>query len=523
MAVKVLNDEEVRRRLQAGIDKLAGTVRVTLGPKGRNGVIAVQGRAPLVTSDGAALVKELELPDFVENMGAQIIREIALKTRETAGDGTTTAIVLAQAITDLSFRNISAGANPMVMKKGMQHATQLAGAAIRKLSNPVNTTETIIQVAALAARDQYLGELIAEAITQVGPEGVSVTESNTVETGLKIQPGMQIDRSFLLPQMADDPRRMVSELIEPYVLITDQRITDGHELVPLMEKLAPLGRPLLVVAEEISGEVLGLLMENKRRGILNTVAIHPPAYGEGRQDQLEDLALLTEGIFFSETTDHADLKAATSEMLGRAAYVRIDGRSTMIRVTGPGGEVAQRIRYLRMCHDRSQYEFDRQQLKARIARLGKGMALIEIGASSEVEMKEIRQRGEDGLNAAKAALEQGVVPGGGVAYLRCIPALQAYADTLSGDMRTGVLILIRALEAPARQIAENAGFSGAEVLSGIRSRPAGFGFDAMKGIYVNMMEHGIADPALVTARALQNASSAAQALITSQAGVIKIR
>jgi len=520
LTVKITYSIDVRKKIKTGIDKLADVVKITLGPRGRNVLIQSKDGYPLVTNDGATIVKEIELSDVVENIGAKIIKEVALKTNETAGDGTTTAIVLAQHIINQSFKNIASGTEPMLMKKGIQNATELAVAAIRKLSVPVRMQREIAQVATISAQDQQLGELIADAIWQVGGDGVTVRESDTLQTVLKIKKGMQFDRGFLLPQMADDSRKMVSELTNPYILVTDKKITGSRELIPLMGKLAPLGSPLLIVSESIEGEALGLLVENKMRGILNTVAVNPPAYGEGRVAMMEDLALLTGGVFFSEAAGYSDFRDTTPEMLGRASNVRVERRNTVISgAAGKVEDIDQRIRYLRILHERSKYEFDRQQLRERIARLGRGIALIEVGAPTLAEIKEKKLRAEDALNAAKAALVQGIVPGGGTAYIRCIPALRAYADTLSGDKKTGVLIIAGALEAPARQIADNAGLCGIEVIAKILRQPAGFGFDCLKEEYVNMMEAGIVDPTLVTCFALQSASSAAAALITSEAGV----
>ncbi len=520
LAVRVTYSDDVRKKLQTGIDKLADIVKVTLGPMGRNVLIQRKDGPPLVINDGATIVKDIELSDFTENMGARVIREVALKANEASGDGTTTAIVLAQQIVQQSFRNIAAGADPMMMKKGIQNATQLAVAAIKKQSVPVRSHLEIAQVASLSAQDKQLGELIAEAIGQVGGDGISIRESGTMRTELRIEKGMQFDRGFLIPQMADDSRKMVSELMNPFILVTDKRISGSRELIPLMEKLAPLGSPLLIVAEGIEGEALGLLMENRLRGVLNTVAVHPPAYGEGRVARMEDLALLTGGVFFSENTGYPNLSDATPDMLGRAVSVRIERHNTVVGGSaGKAEDIEQRIRYLKILHDRSKYEFDRQQLTERIAKLGRGVAFIDVGAPTLVEMKERKLRGEDALNAAKAAIGQGVVSGGGAAYLRCIPALKAYADTLSDDKKIGVQIIIGALKAPASQIAENAGLNGVDVVARTVKKPAGFGFDALKEEYVNMFEAGIVDPALVTCLALQSASSAAAALISSEAGV----
>ena len=476
-----------------------------------------------MTCDGEGIIRSIDLPDFVENMGARIIREAALKTNELAGDGTTTSIVLAQRITQLSFKNIAAGANPMVMRKGIQLATQLAVAAIRKMSVPVRMHGEIAQVAACSSQDPELGELIARAVDQVGCNGVSIKEAETMETRLKIQKGMQFDRGFLLPQMADDSRRMVSEMDRPYVLVTDLNISDSAELIPLLEKLAPLGHPLLIVAEGIGGEVLGLLMENRRQGVLNTVAVHPPAYGEGRVARLEDLALLTGGVFFSQSTGYADLRKATPEMMGRADHVRVERISTLVGLGEQTPEVADRIRLLQMLHDRSKYDFDRQQLVERMARLGRGVAILEIGAATGVEQKERKQRAEDALRTVRVALDQGVVPGGGTAYLRCLPALRAFAETQAGDLKTGVRIVIDALQAPSSQIIDNAGHNSGEVITGIFREPIGYGFDVMTARYVNLVEAGIVDSTLAACVALQSAASAAGALMTSEAGVTEVR
>lgn len=523
MTVHIDLHQEVQRKLLSGVNQLADTARITLGPGGRNVMIQSKIGAPLVTNDGEEIIRSIDLPDFVENMGARIIREAALKTNELAGDGTTTSIVLAQRIAQLGFKNIAAGANPMEMRKGIQLATQLAVAAIRKMSVPVRTHGEIARAAACSSQDPELGELIAGAVDQVGCDGVSIKESENMETRLKIQKGMQFDRGYLLPQMADDRRGMVTEMDHPYVLVTDLTLSDSSDLIPLLEQLSPLGHPLLIVAEGIGGEVLGLLMENRRQGVLNTVAVHPPAYGEGRLARLEDLALLTGGVFFSQSTGHGDLRKAAPEMLGRADHVRVERGSTLVGVGEQMPEVADRIRLLQMLHDRSKYEFDRQQLQERMARLGRGIAILEIGAPTEVELKERKQRAVDALRTVRAAMEEGVVPGGGTAYLRCLPALRAFAETQAPDLKTGIRIIIDALQAPAILILENAGHNSGEVIAGILREPIGFGFDVMATRYVNMVASGIVDSTLAACAALQSAASAAGALLTSEAGVSEIQ
>jgi len=520
MPKEIVYSEDVRRKMQSGADQLANAVKVTFGPTGRSAVIQRPGVSPLVTNDGATIAKEMELEAPFEDMGARIIKEAASRTRDAAGDGTTATTVLAQYIIREGIKNIASGANPMELKKGIQGATQLAAAAIKKLARPVETREAIAHVAAVSAEDHAIGEMIAKAMEKAGPDGVvTVDESRTMDTTMSVTEGMQYEKGYLSPEMVTDKGKMTAELNNPYILITDRKISNPQELVPLLEQIAAQGRSLLIVAEAVEGEALGMLVMNKLRGVLNAVAVHPPAYGDGRRARMEDLAILTGSTFITEDTGRA-LRDTTVDLLGGAASVRVEKNSTVI-AGGAGGKeaVAARIGYLRMLIEKAEYEFDKNQLKERLAKLASGVAVIKVGAATETEMKEKKRRIENALNAAKAAAEEGIVPGGGAAYIKIIPAIRSYAGTLSGDRKTGAAIILKALEQPARQIAENAGMEGGAVIAELMRRPAGVGFNTATGEYANMMEAGILDSAKATRLALQNAASVSAMLLTAEAGV----
>ncbi len=520
MPKEIVYSEDIRRRMQSGVDKLANAMKTTLGPKGRNVVIQRPSGSPLVTNDGATIAKEFELEDNIENMGMRLIKEVTSKTKDVAGDGTTTATVLAQNILREGFKNIAFGANPMELKKGIQGATQLAAAAIRKLAKPVQTWEAIAQVAAASAKDHDIGEMIADAMEKVGADGaITVDETEGRYTTLDVKEGMQLDVGYLSPQMVTDKEKMVAELDHPYILITDRKITDPQELLSLLDPIAKLGRSLLIVAESVEGQALGMLVMNKMNGALNAVAVHPPAYGDGRRARMEDLAVQTGGTFITEAMGYV-LREAKLELLGSAASVRVEKKNTVI-IGGAGDKdaLAARIRYLRMLVEKTEYDFDRKQLEERLAKLGSGVAVINVGAANEIEIKEQKLRIEKAISAAKAAVAEGIVPGGGVAYISILPAIKAYVGSLSGDMKTGAAIILKALVEPARQIAENAGMEGSTVIAEVKRRPAGFGFNAVKGEYTNMLEAGIVDPAKVVRLALQSAASISAVLLTVEVGI----
>ena len=506
--------------MQSGVDKLADVVKTTLGPQGCNVVIQSPSGAPLVTNDGATIAKAIELEDCVENMGARLIREVTLKTKDAAGDGSTTATVLAQCIIREGFKNVASGANTVELKKGIQGATQLAAAAIRKLARPVETREAIAQVAATSAEDTGIGEMIAQAMEKVGRDGViTVDESESRDTVLTVREGMQLDVGYLAPEMVTDKKKMVAELNDPYILITDRKIADAQELVPLQEQIAAQGRPLLIIAEGVEGGALAMLVINKMNGVLNAVAVHPPAYGDGRRTRMEDLALLTGGAFITEDMGYS-LQKTTPGMLGSAAFVRVEKKNTVI-VGGAGDKkaLAARIRNLRMLIEKAEYDFDRKQLEERLAKLSSGVAVIKVGAATEIEIREKKLRVEHALSAARAAMAEGIVPGGGVAYINIMPAIRAYVETLSGDMKTGAAIILKALVEPARQIAVNAGMEGSSIIAEVKRRPAGVGFNAVTKEYTNMMASGIVDSAKVVRLALQSAASVSAVLLTVEAGV----
>lgn len=524
MAKELYYGEEARRKLQAGVDKLADTVKITLGPKGRNVLLDKKFGSPLITNDGVTIAREIELEDAVENMGAQVVKEVASKTNDVAGDGTTTATLLAQSIIREGFKNVAAGANPMIIKKGIQGATEVAVDSIKKTAIPVETKEAIAQVAAVSAADATIGELISDAMEQVGKDGViTVEESKSMGTTLDVVEGMQFDRGYLSAYMVTDTEKMEAVLENPYILLTSKKISNIQDLLPLLEQVVKTGRKLFIVCEDLEGEALATLVLNKLRGTFECVAVKAPGFGERRKAMMEDLAILTGGTVITEELGY-DIKETTLDMLGTAATVKVDKDNTVI--VGGGGdakEIQDRIASLRTMAAQTNSEFDKEKTLERLAKLAGGVAVIKVGAATETELKERKLRIEDALNATKAAVEEGIVAGGGVALANTIPAIAAYIDTLSGDEKTGAQIIMRALEEPVRQIAENAGFEGSVVIAEVKSRDAGVGFNAATEEYVNMIEAGIVDPAKVTKSALMNAASASALLLTTEAGIVDIR
>ncbi len=524
MAKEIYYGEEARRKLQAGVDQLANTVKITLGPKGRNVLINKTFGSPLITNDGVTIAKEIELEDSVENMGAQVVKEVASKTNDVAGDGTTTATLLAQIIIKEGFKNVAAGANPMELKKGIQGAVDVAVEEIGKIAKPVETKESIAQVAAVSAADENIGKLIAEAMEKVGRDGViTVEESKSLGTTLEVVEGMQFDRGYLSAYMASNTEKMEASLENPLILITDKKISNIQELVPILEQVMQQGRKLLVIAEDVEGEALATLVVNKLRGVIDVVAVKAPAFGERRKAMLEDIAILTGGTVISTELGY-ELKEITLDMLGTAATVKVDKDNTVI-VSGGGNsdEVKARIASLKTLIEETESEFDKEKLQERLAKLSGGVAVIKVGAATETELKERKLRIEDALNATKAAVEEGIVSGGGVALVNTIGAVSAYVDTLAGDVKTGAAIIKRALEEPVRQIAENAGLEGSVVVAEVKKSALGVGFNAATEEYVNMIDAGIVDPAKVTRSALQNAASASAMLLTTEAGIVDIK
>lgn len=524
MAKDVFYGEDARRKLQTGVDKLADTVKITLGPKGRNVLIDKAFGSPLITNDGVTIAREVELEDAVENMGAQLVKEVATKTNDVAGDGTTTATLLAQAIIREGFKNLAAGANPMVLKRGIQGAVDITVEQIRKMSKSVETKESIAQVAAVSASDDTIGELIAEAMEKVGKDGViTVEESKSLGTTLDVVEGMQFDRGYLSPYMVNDPDKMEAVLENPYILLTDKKIANIQELLPLLEQIVKQGRKLLIIADDVEGEALATLVVNKLRGTIDAVAVKSPGFGDRRKAMMEDIAVLTGGTVISEEVGY-DLKEATVDLLGQAGTVKVDKDSTTI-VNGAGEktEIESRIKAIKLQVEETESEFDREKLQERLAKLSGGVAVIRVGAATETELKERKLRIEDALNATKAAVEEGIVAGGGVALCAAIPAVSEYVENLAGDEKTGGKIIERALEEPVRQIAENAGYEGSVVVAEVKKQKAGYGFNAATEEYVDMIGAGIVDPAKVTRSAIQNASSASSMLLTTEVGIVDIK
>ncbi len=524
MAKDLYYGEEARRKLQAGVDKLADTVKITLGPKGRNVLINKSFGSPLITNDGVTIAREIELEDAVENMGAQLVKEVATKTNDVAGDGTTTATLLAQIIIKEGFKNVAAGANPMVLKRGIQGAVETAVEKIATISKKVETKESIAQVASVSAADENIGALIAEAMEKVGNDGViTVEEAKSLGTTLDVVEGMQFDRGYLSAYMVSDTEKMEAVMENPLILLTDKKISNIQELLPLLEQVVKMGRKLLIVAEDVEGEALTTLVLNKLRGTIDCVAVKAPGFGDRRKAMLEDIAVLTGGVVISEEVGY-DLKEATLDMLGQAATVKVDKDSTVI-VNGAGekADITARINSIKKQIEETESEFDKEKLQERLAKLSGGVAVIKVGAATETELKERKLRIEDALNATKAAVEEGIVAGGGVALCSAIDAVSKYVDTLEGDERTGAKIIERALEEPVRQIAENAGFEGSVVVAEVKKQKVGYGFNAATEEYVDMIEAGIVDPVKVTRSALQNAASASAMLLTTEAGIVDIK
>jgi len=519
MAKEIYFREEARRALERGIDQLANTVKVTLGPKGRNVVLDKKFGAPLITNDGVTIAREIELEDPFENLGAQLVKEVATKTQDVAGDGTTTATLLAQSIIREGLKNVTAGANPMAIKRGIEKATEAAVKSIKEQSRPVETREAIAQVAAISADDKAIGDLIADAMEKVGKDGViTVEESKGFTTDLKVVEGMMFDRGYISPYMVTDTEKMEAILDEPYILITDKKVSNIHDLLPVLEKVVQAGKPLLLIAEDVEGEALATLILNKLRGSFNCVAVKAPAFGDRRKAMLQDIAILTDGQVVSEEVG-LELKNADLNHLGRARQVRVNKEETVI-VDGAGdkNEIQKRIVQIRAQIEETSSDYDREKLQERLAKLAGGVAVIEVGAATEVEMKEKKTRIEDALSATRAAVEEGIVPGGGTAYINALKALDSVeAD---GDELTGVNIIRRALEEPVRQIAENAGEEGSIVVEKVKEAAAGVGYDAATGQYVDMIDSGIPDPAKVTRSALQNAASIAAMFLTTEAVVV---
>lgn len=523
MAKEIKFGENARRAMEKGINKLADTVKVTLGPKGRNVVLDKKFGSPLITNDGVTIAREIELKDPYENMGAQLVKEVATKTNDVAGDGTTTATLLAQAIIREGLKNVAAGANPMIIKKGIHKAVEVAVEEIKAQSKPITDKDSIAQVASISASDEEIGNLIAEAMDKVGNDGViTVEESRTMKTELDVVEGMQFDRGYLSPYMATDAEKMEAVLEDPYILITDKKISNIQEILPILEQIVQQGKQLLIVAEDIEGEALATLVVNKIRGTFNCVAVKAPGFGDRRKEMLRDIAILTGAEVISEELGF-DLKEATVEMLGSASTVKVDKENTTI-VGGSGEQSAiqDRIKQIKAQIEESTSEFDTEKLQERLAKLSGGVAVIQVGAATETEMKEKKLRIEDALAATRAAVEEGIVAGGGASLLNALPAVIKLLDDTAGDIKTGINIIIRALEEPIRQIAENAGLEGSVIVEKVKEMKQGTGFDALKQEYVNMIEAGIVDPTKVTRSALQNAGSVAAMVLTTEGVVTDI-
>lgn len=518
MAKQLLMGEEARKALSAGIDKLADTVKVTLGPKGRNVVLGKKFGAPLITNDGVTIAKEIELKDAFENMGAQLVREVATKTNDAAGDGTTTATVLAQALVSEGMKNVTAGANPMDVKRGMQKAVKAAVEAFASNSKKMSGSEDIARVATVSAGDEEVGRLIAEAMEKVTADGViTIEEGKTAETDVDVVKGMQFDRGYITPYTVTDTEKMEAVLDDAYILITDKKISVIQDILPLLEQIVQSGKKLVIVAEDVEGEALSTLIVNRLRGTFTVVAVKAPGFGDRRKEMLQDIAILTGGTVISEELGY-ELKDASVEMLGRARQVRVTKEDTTI-VDGMGDKeaVSARVAQIRTQMDATTSDFDKEKLQERLAKLSGGVAVIRVGAATEVEMKDKKLRIEDALNAAKAAVEEGIVAGGGTAPINAIPAVDSVVEALSGDERTGAKIVRKALEAPLRQIAANAGLEGSVIIDKIlASGKTNYGFDAQKETYGDMIAAGIVDPTKVTRSALENAASVASMVLTTE-------
>ena len=524
MAKEIKYGHDARTALEAGVNQLADTVRVTLGPKGRNVVLGKSFGAPLITNDGVTIAKDIELEDEFENMGAQLIREVASKTNDVAGDGTTTATVLAQAMVNEGMKNLAAGANPIVLRKGMKKATDVAVEAIKEMSSKVTDKQQIARVAAVSSCDDEVGQMVADAMEKVSNDGViTIEESKTMHTELDLVEGMQFDRGYISAYMANDMEKMIATLDDPYILITDKKITNIQDILPLLEQIVQSGAKLLIIAEDIEGEALTTLIVNKLRGTFSVVGVKAPGYGDRRKEMLKDIATLTGGQVISEELG-LDLKDATIDQLGRAKSVKVEKESTVI-VDGMGEKDAIEARgaQIRTQIEETTSDFDREKLQERLAKLAGGVAVIRVGAATETEMKEAKLRMEDALAATKAAVEEGIIAGGGSAYIHASKKVAKLAETLAGDEKTGANIILKALEAPLFHISANAGLEGAVIINKVREQEPGIGFDAYKEEYVDMVKEGILDPAKVTRSALQNATSVASTLLTTESVVANIK
>ena len=524
MAKEIKYGIEARKALEEGVNKLANTVRVTIGPKGRNVVLDKSYGAPLITNDGVTIAKDIELEDAFENMGAQLVKEVAAKTNDVAGDGTTTATVLAQAMINEGMKNLAAGANPIVLRKGMKKATDCAVEAIAHMSEKVTGKDQIAKVAAISAGDEEVGQMVADAMEKVSNDGViTIEESKTMKTELDLVEGMQFDRGYISAYMATDMDKMEANLDDPYILITDKKISNIQEILPLLEQVVQSGARLLIIAEDIEGEALTTLIVNKLRGTFNVVAVKAPGYGDRRKEMLQDIAILTGGQVISEELGF-DLKETTMDQLGRAKSVKVQKENTVI-VDGCGDKnaIEDRVAQIKKALEETTSEFDKEKLQERLAKLAGGVAVIRVGAATETEMKEAKLRMEDALNATRAAVEEGIIGGGGSAYIHASKEVKKFADELEGDEKTGANIILKALEAPLYQIAKNAGLEGAVIVNKVRESEPGTGFDAYNEKYVNMVEKGILDPAKVTRSALQNATSVASTLLTTESVVATIK
>ena len=524
MAKEIKYGAEARAALEKGVNQLADTVRVTLGPKGRNVVLDKSFGAPLITNDGVTIAKEIELEDGFENMGAQLIREVAAKTNDVAGDGTTTATVLAQAMVNEGMKNLAAGANPIVLRKGMKKATDKAVEAIAAMSSNVTGKDQIARVAAVSSGDDAVGQMVADAMEKVSNDGViTIEESKTMQTELDLVEGMQFDRGYISAYMATDMEKMEAVLDDPYILITDKKISNIQDILPVLEQIVQSGARLLIIAEDIEGEALTTLIVNKLRGTFNVVAVKAPGYGDRRKEMLQDIAILTGGQVISEELG-MDLKEATLDQLGRAKSVKVQKENTVI-VDGCGDKqaISDRVAQIRKGIEETTSEFDKEKLQERLAKLAGGVAVIRVGAATETEMKEAKLRMEDALNATRAAVEEGIISGGGSAYIHASKEVAKLAETLEGDEKTGANIILKALEAPLFHIATNAGLEGAVIINKVRESEVGYGFDAYKEEYVDMVKEGILDPAKVTRSALQNATSVASTLLTTESVVATIK
>ncbi|MBQ9991611.1 MAG: chaperonin GroEL [Lachnospiraceae bacterium] len=524
MAKEIKYGAEARAALESGVNQLANTVRVTLGPKGRNVVLDKSFGAPLITNDGVTIAKEIELEDAFENMGAQLVKEVATKTNDVAGDGTTTATVLAQAMVHEGIKNLAAGANPIILRKGMKKATDCAVEAIAKMSSPIKGKDHIARVAAISAGDDNVGQLVADAMEKVSNDGViTIEESKTMLTELDLVEGMQFDRGYISAYMATDMEKMEAVLDNPYILITDKKISNIQEILPVLEQIVQSGAKLLIIAEDVEGEALTTLIVNKLRGTFNVVAVKAPGYGDRRKAMLEDIAILTGGQVISEELG-LDLKEVTMAQLGRAKSIKVQKEATVIvEGAGLGDAIQARIAQIKKQIEETTSEFDKEKLQERLAKLAGGVAVIRVGAATETEMKEAKLRLEDALAATRAAVEEGIISGGGSAYIHASKEVAKLADTLEGDEKTGAQIVLKALESPLFHIAANAGLEGSVIINKVRESQVGTGFDALKEEYVDMVEAGILDPAKVTRSALQNATSVAATLLTTESVVANIK